>query len=158
MNRLVVRGLVLPVVLACGLFNVCEGLSAADFRADERPIVESDEVIDDDLYVVGDEVIINGIVKGDVCACGRIIRLNGTVEGDFMAAGQAVIITGTVTDDVRIAGQVLKIHEDASIGDDLIGAAFSLEFAKNSQVNADLIYAGYQALLHGDIRADLFPP
>jgi hypothetical protein len=41
-NRLVVRGLVLPVVLACWLFNVCDGLSAADIRADERPVVESE--------------------------------------------------------------------------------------------------------------------
>ena len=33
---------------------------AAEFRSDDRPTVKTDEVIDDDLYIFGDEVTIDG--------------------------------------------------------------------------------------------------
>jgi hypothetical protein len=154
-KQLVVGRLVPFAALACWLLVTFDGLSGAEFRADDRPVIESDEVVEDDLYIFGDEVTIDGEVKGDVIAFGRLIRLNGTVDGDFIAAGQAIVISGKIADDVRIAGQVLRIDKSAAIADDLIGAAFSLEFAEASTIEADLVYAGYQALLGGDIGGNL---
>jgi cytoskeletal protein CcmA (bactofilin family) len=121
----------------------------------QQHIVESDQVIEDDLYMFGDEVTIDGTVKGDVVAFGRVITLNGTVEGDFIAAGQSIVITGKVVDDARIAAQVIKIHKNAVIGDDLIAAAFSLEITEGCRIESNLVYAGYQALLNGDIGNDV---
>ena len=51
------------------------GVKAFDGRADEEITVESDEVIDDDLYVAGREVTINGTVHGDVFAAGTKLKL-----------------------------------------------------------------------------------
>jgi cytoskeletal protein CcmA (bactofilin family) len=147
----VVRSLFPFAAIACWLLIGFDGLMGAEFRSDERPTVEADEVIQDDLYIFGDEVTIDGEVKGDVIAFGRLIRVNGLVEGDFIAAGQAIVISGEVTDDVRMAGQILKIDKDAAIGDDVIAAAFSLEIEDASSIGGDLVYGGYQALLAGDI-------
>ena len=142
-------------ILAVCLFGPCNTTIGAEFRSDERPTVKADEEINDDLYIVGDEVTIDGVVKGDLVAFGRVIRVNGNVEGDLIAAGQAVVVDGTVGDDARVAGQVLQLGEASTIGDDLIGAAFSLESLESSSVGADLVYAGYQAWLGGDIGENL---
>lgn len=151
MKLFVVRSLFPFAAIACWLLIGFDGSLGAEFRSDERPTVEADEVIQDDLYIFGDEVTIDGEVKGDVIAFGRVIRVNGLVEGDLIAAGQAIVISGEVADDVRMAGQVLKIDKDAAIGDEVIAAALSLEIEDETSIGGDLVYAGYQALLAGDI-------
>jgi cytoskeletal protein CcmA (bactofilin family) len=148
-QRSVVRDLMsialVPWCLSIGV------VSAAESRAEPQLLIAADEVIEDDLYLFGDEITIDGQVNGDVCAFGRLIRMNGTVEGDFMAAGRAIVISGKVGDDVRMAGQVLKIDDDANIADDVMAAGFSLEAADGSSIDGDLLYGGYQALLAGRV-------
>src|SRR4051794_7246380 len=79
---------------------------AAVFRSGDKVTIAADETIDDDLYVFGSEIVIDGKVDGDVCAFGKQITVNGTVTGNVMAAGQAVVIVGQAG-GARIAGQVL---------------------------------------------------
>src|ERR687892_929224 len=100
---------------------------AFDGRSGDRIVIESDEVIDDDLYVTAGEFILDGTVNGDLIAMGQTIMINGTVEGDVMAAGQTIVVNGTVTGAIRIAGSVLLLSETASVGGDIIGAGYSLE-------------------------------
>lgn len=126
-----------------------------DYRTEDKAVVEANEVVDDDLYLFGDEITIDGEIKGDLVAFGRVIKMNGTVEGDFIAAGQAIVISGTVKDDARLAAQVLQITEFGSIEDDLIAAAFSIELKDDSTVDGDLVVTGFQALLGGDVRGDV---
>lgn len=155
MKRRIVRGLMSAIALAWWLLMGFNGSSAAEFRAEDQSVVESDEIVEDDLYIFGDEVTINGEVKGDVIAFGRLIKMNGLVGGDFIAAGQAVVISGKVDDDVRMAGQVLKIDKEAVIIDDLIAAGLSLEFVEASSIDGDLVFAGYQALVGGDVAGQV---
>ena len=128
---------------------------AAEFRTDGRPIVDSDEVIEDDLYIFGEEIAIDGEVNGDVIAFGRVVRVNGTVEGDLIAAAQAVVVNGHIKDDVRMAGQVLKVGEEATIDDDVIAGGFSLEASDLTSIGGDVVYGGYQALLAGELGGTL---
>ena len=58
-------------------------------------------------------------------------------------------------DDIRIAGQALTLGSDAQVGDDVLAAGFSIEGKKGSSVGGDFIYAGYQALLAGDVAEDV---
>ncbi len=44
----------------------------------------------------------------------------------------------------EVAG-VLKIDDQASIGDDVFAAGFSLEAKEQSSINGEMMYAGYQA-------------
>lgn len=128
---------------------------AAEFRTGEQVTIGADQVIEDDLYVTGGTVTVQGRVMGDVVASGRVVRIEGTVEGDLIAAGQVVVIAGEVFDDVRIAGMTLKLDERARVGDDLIAAGFSFESAANSQVGGKTYLTGYQALIGGVHHQDL---
>src|SRR5918997_1351672 len=78
-----------------------------------------------------------------------------TRSGDRVVMGSGEEVEGTVDDDARIAGQTLLLRDDARVGDDLISAGFSLESGPGSTVGGTLLYAGYQALLAGNVGEDL---
>jgi cytoskeletal protein CcmA (bactofilin family) len=124
---------------------------AAEFREGNDIVIGADEVVEDDLYVAGDTITINGTLKGDLFAVGKLIEINGSVEGDLMAAAQGIKINGTVEDDARVAGQVIYLSEEAVVSSDLFAAGFSLETRPGSSVGQDLLSVGYQALLAGDV-------
>src|SRR5829696_6705932 len=128
---------------------------AVESQSGDQVIIGPDEVVDDDLYAFANEIVVEGTVRGDLVAFGRSVTVDGTVEGDLTGAGQSVEIGGEVDDDVRIAGQALLLSEGASVGDDLIAAAYSLQNEPESNVGGTLWYAGYQALLAGTVGEDL---
>jgi cytoskeletal protein CcmA (bactofilin family) len=129
-------------------------LIAAEVRHGEDVVIKADETIADDLYVFGQNITIDGKVEGDVVAFGGQITINGTVYGDVIAAGQTVVITGTA-EGARIAGQVLKLGSKAKLDGDILAAGYSLELEKETIVNGDALYAGFQALFAGQIDEDL---
>ncbi|MGB3757494.1 MAG: polymer-forming cytoskeletal protein [Rivularia sp. (in: cyanobacteria)] len=124
--------------------------------ADKQITITANQVIDNDLYLSGEILTIDGTVKGDAVLSGKTITVNGTVDGDLIAAGQTITINGTVTDDVRIAGQVLIIDSKAQITDDLIAAGASLENKAGSTIGGDVSFAGAQALLAGTVNQSVF--
>jgi cytoskeletal protein CcmA (bactofilin family) len=128
---------------------------AVESQSGDQVIVGPDEVVDDDLYATANEVVVEGTIRGDLIAFGRSVTVDGTVEGDLVGAGQSVEVGGEVDDDVRIAGQALLLSEGASVGDDLVAAAYSLHNEPESNVGGTLWYAGYQALLAGTVDEDL---
>lgn len=150
MNRTVKLFSILALLAVLSL-TLATPASAFDGRSGDRIVIESDEVIDDDLYVTAGEFVLDGTVNGDVVAMGQSITINGTVEGDVMAAGQTVVVNGTVTGAIRMAGSVLFLGETADIGGDIIGAGYSLEAREGSGIGQDLVFAGAQILLAGDV-------
>ncbi len=132
----------------------CHLMMAAEFRSGEKITIAAEETIDDDLYVFGQEIVIDGTVNGDVIGWGQQITVNGTVRGHIMVAGQTVVITGSA-EGARIAGQVLKIGSQAKLAGDLLAAGMSLECEKSSDISGDALYAGYQALFAGKVGSDL---
>ena len=129
--------------------------SAFDGRSGENIVIQSDEVIDDDLYVTAGTFVLDGTVNGDLIAVGQTITINGTVDGDVMAAGQTILVHGRVTGAIRMAGSVLLLDEQASIGGDMIAAGYSLESRAGSQIGQDLVFAGGQILLAGDVARNV---
>jgi cytoskeletal protein CcmA (bactofilin family) len=137
------------------LFTLAPMALAFESRGGDTVVIGADEVIEDDLYVGAETFTLDGTVKGDLVVGGSTIEINGTVEGDLLAVGQTVVVKGTVKDDARIAGMALILDSEAQVGDDVMAAGFSMEDRKGSSVGGDFVYAGYQALLAGDVAQDL---
>ncbi len=145
---------------------------AGQFEGDDVYRLEAGQVVNDDLYVTGSEIFIDGTVNGDLYAAGGYIEVNGTVTGDVVAAGGGIKITGDVQDDVRVAGGGIDIT--GSIGDDLIVAgggqpgSFSfpmqmgsrsinqgIRLGDSSTVGGDAMIFGGTAQVRGSIDGDL---
>ena len=140
------------LLLAVVTLGLALPAQAFDGRSDDGQItIPSNEVVEDDLYLAGEVVVIDGTIKGDLIAAGQTIIINGTVEGDLLAAGRDIIINGTVGDDARIFGAAFLIGENAVIGDDLIGGGGSLETRPGSKIGGDLVMGCGQALLAGEV-------
>jgi cytoskeletal protein CcmA (bactofilin family) len=149
----VLTGLTIIALLTLTIVTTARAFEA---RTGEDVVIAAGEVIEDDLYVSAVTFTLDGTVQGDLIVVGQIITINGTVEGDLIAAGQAIIVNGTVMDDIRISGATFFVGEQASIGDDLFGAGYSLETRSGSQVGGSLVFAGGQVLLAGDVTYNVF--
>ncbi|WP_344118835.1 hypothetical protein [Kocuria aegyptia] len=146
--------ILLLLALATALVTV-PAAGAAEVRGEENVVVAADEVVDDDLYVTGGSVVVDGTVRGDLLVAAGTVTINGTVEGDLMAAARTVVIEGTVGDDARVAGQVLLLGEQARVADDLVAAGYSVETRPGAEIGGDVLLGAYQALLGGTIDGEV---
>jgi cytoskeletal protein CcmA (bactofilin family) len=151
-TRQIIQFLCALVLLSVLLF-VTPGW-AMDAASGKQVIIAAGQVINDDLYLAGETILLNGTVKGDAVLAAREITVNGTVEGDLIAAGQVITLNGSVGDDARLAGQALILQPKARIADDAIAAGFSLENQAGSTVGGDLSVFANQALLAGTVKQD----
>ncbi len=128
---------------------------AFDGRGGDKVIIQTGQVINDDLYASANEFVLDGTVNGDTVAFGQIVTINGTVNGDLITAAQTVVVNGTVTGNIRMAGSVLFVGEKAKIGGDMVGAGYSLEMRKGSSVGRDAVFATGQTLLAADVTRNV---
>ena len=113
-------------------------IEVGDYTLDTQSIVE------DDLYVSGDNVKINGVVDGDLIVFGNNILVDGTVTGDLYLFGSTVSVSGNVYGNSVLAGSSVKTEGtydgnlffgammtdiDGSISKDLMGVAGTLNMA-----------------------------
>jgi cytoskeletal protein CcmA (bactofilin family) len=126
--------------------------AAADIRQGDVTI-EATETIDDDLYVAGGNIAINGTVHGDLIAAGANISIDGSVTGDVIAAGQSVVIRGQVGGSVRAAGLTVVI--DGKVTNDLLAAGNELTILSNGRVGRDAIVGSTNATISGPVGRDL---
>ncbi len=128
--------------------------AAMTFKGGENVVtISAEKVIDDDLYIGGGTVNIDGTVNGDVIAAGGTVTVNGTVNGDVMVAGGMVAISGKVSDDVRIVGGNLTL--DGEVGGDALVAGGNLDISSNSHVAGDLLLGVGNARLAGKVGRDV---
>ena len=129
--------------------------SAVDIRSGQNITIGPNEVFDDDLIVTGNNIVVNGTVNGNLIAAGSNIEVNGVVNGSLMFAGQSLALNVKVRDSVYGAGPKMMIGAKAVIGRNATYAGFGLQAEQGSIVTRDLLYAGYQAILNGEIGRDV---
>jgi hypothetical protein len=123
---------------------------AFDGRTGDSVTIDKGEVINDDLYMAGGDLVINGTVKGDVFAGGRNITVNGDIEGAATIAGQYITINGSVRDSVRLAGQNITIIGD--IGGDAVIFGQSVLLQNGSTVGGDLVLGASMVNVNGAVE------
>ncbi len=139
---------VLAVILVAVFltFLTAAPVLAADLRSGDHITVASGEVIDDDLYVAGSDIIIDGTVNGDLLAFGNTITVNGTVNGNLLAAGQTISLNGNVSHSARLAGQTININ--GKVDGDLVVFSSELGISSQAEVGRDFLFGA------GNVRAD----
>ena len=113
------------------------------------------EVVDDDLFIFGDAVVVDGTVNGDLFAFGQSVVVNGTVNGSLFTGAQTVTVNGNVTGSVYTGTSYTQIGSSAEIGRNLFFGGFALNFEKGASIGQDVAIGGYQAVLDGEIGRDI---
>ncbi len=140
------------LVLTIG-FGFTATAKAVEF--DEDGILEEGEIIDDDLFIGGDIVEINGTVNGDVFATGSIVKVNGTINGSLASGAQTILINGKVSGSVYAGSMTITLGADAEIGRNMFYGGFNLNAEEGSIIHRDLLVGAYQVLLSGEIGRDV---
>ena len=113
---------------------------AADVRSGDDITIGPSDVVTDDLYAFGANVLVQGTVQGDVIAAGSNVTINGHVTGSVMAAGGALTVNGPVDGSVRVAGN--RITLGAPVGTDVLVAGSAVTLNPVAEVGRDLLAAG----------------
>lgn len=118
--------------------------------------VPADEVIDDNLYAAGERIVIDGTITGDLVAFGSDIVVNGTVEGNIIGAGRTITVNGHTVEPLYLGGAAITFGPQAKTENDVTAAGYSLEVKQGASLGKDLLYAGYQGLMAGDVTRDAY--
>jgi len=154
MNRKT-RIFTLLTLFVLALFIFVPVASAYDGRGGEKVVVSKDEVINDDLFVGGNTVIVDGTVNGDLITGGQTVIINGKVTGNVIAAGSSVTVNGEVGYDVIAVGAAVTIGPDARIKYNAYTAGASVESQAGSLIGGSLLIGAGQGLVSGQITNDL---
>lgn len=118
-------------------------------------ILPADQVVDDDLFIAGQNVRIEGTVNGDVFAAGNRVEVTGIIDGNLFVGGQLVTLSGSVNGSVYAGGSAVITGPNAAISDNLYGFAFALQNEAGSFVGRSMYAFSYQAMLSGQVTRDL---
>ena len=142
-------------VTAIGLLAL--PLILASLRISGQVIVTADDVVTEDLYAIGDRVIVEGVVQGDLFVITGNLTVSGRVDGDVLGmVGGPARISGEVGGSVRLAAVRLEIT--GSVGDDV--AAVTTEGDLSGSVGRDVLAIAGSLALEGavgrDVRAQVY--
>ena len=147
-----VAGVGLATVLA---FAIARPASATEFRGGDHVVIASDEVIDDDLFVSGNRVEINGTVTGDLFATGSEVTVDGRVGGSAFLSGFTMSVAGDIEGSLYSGAYSLVIERGADIGRNVYFGGFSLSIEDDSSVGRSVYTGTYQTVIDGDVEGDV---
>jgi len=133
--------------------------------------IPAGQTINDDVYITGDKVVIDGDVNGNLLAFGNSVTVNGHVTGDLITAGNLIIVNGKVSGNIFAGARYIMMNGEATgsvfggsfaivfaakskVERNIYYGGYSLETQKGAVVQRDLLMGGYQALLNGEVGRD----
>ncbi len=127
---------------------------AAETVSSDTVIIRESVVIDDDLYATGVRVLIQGEVRGDlIVLAGEDLVIEGTVRGSVTAIAQEVVVAGDVRGSVRVVAP--ETHVSGTIGKDLVVSGVRLDVTDTGEIAGDALVWAWNASLSGEISGDL---
>lgn len=128
-----------------------QGAEAATLEQGDY-VLQEGEVLNDDLYFLGDTLELYGKVEGDVVFFGRNLIIGGDIGGSLWGAGEKIEIDGIIKGSARIAGNTISLEGET--GRDFLGAGNYLDIY--GSVGKDFLGAGNRAVLQGPVERNVF--
>jgi hypothetical protein len=140
----------ISALVAGALFIIINPAFAAQFSSDKEYILNENEIVGSNLYSVGNNIIINGKVMGDLIGAGSNILVSGEVTKSLMVAGNTVTVLGNVGDSLRAAGGNIVVS--GNINKDFLVAGGTINITKDAKLNGDIRIAGRRITINGNIN------
>lgn len=150
MSKHIFQGLAALLIAILATVLVAVPVLAAEVRSGENVTIASGEVVDEDLYIAGNHITVDGTINGDLWAVGGTITINGTVNGSVVATGQTININGEVAHAVRAAGATVNIS--GNVGGDLLVGGGEVNIASTAEIGGDLLLGAGSAHINGLIN------
>jgi len=149
--RLVYRALLMTAIMLVPLAPA--RAFAADVRSGNEVRITSNQAINDDLYLTGNTVDVEGPVNGDVVVFGGTVNLLGPVAGDVIAAGGTTVVAGPVRGSVRVAGGDVTVR--SRVTHDVLVAAGTVTLQPQASVGRDALLGAGNATVTAPVARNL---
>jgi putative zinc finger protein len=145
------RGTAVAAILGCiAMFGVFSApASAAEVHHGQPYTLEKDQVIHDDLVVVGPSVEIDGTVDGDLIVIAQDVTVHGRVTGDILGFAQYLRVEGAVDGNIR--GLMNTLTLDGTVGKNISVVAQSVDLGSDSKIAGSATIAAGSALIDGQL-------
>ena len=117
--------------------------------------VPAGQVVDNDLFLVGDSPSIDGTVHGDVYAIGSLVTINGEIDGSLFLLGEAVQINNVVQGTVYGVSLETTLGSEAALQRNLYYVGLNLITEPGASIGRDLIAWCSGAQLNGSVGRDM---
>jgi hypothetical protein len=129
------------------------GIFSFEAKAGASVNVPSDRIVDEDFYVSGGEITVNGEVNGDLVVAGGNIELNGVTMEDSIVAGGNIRVSGSTGDDLRVAGGNIRV--EGTVGDDVFIAGGQIAVSSETEVGGNLIITGGNVETEAEVQENV---
>jgi cytoskeletal protein CcmA (bactofilin family) len=134
------------------------GAAAQEVRQGDICAIETDEVIERNLFVLCRLLTINGRVEGNLSGAASIIEINGSVGGDIYLLGGQLRFNGAAGENLHFLGPVLQIGPQARFeraASDLVSLSLSTSLSAGADIPGSVTYAGYELNLDGRVGGEV---
>jgi cytoskeletal protein CcmA (bactofilin family) len=132
-----------PAVVALVCLTVLAAAAPAaalEMRAGPAARLAQTESVDDDLYLAGPYVSVDGQVRGDLIAAGGTVNIRGQTTGALMVAGGMIDVGGPVNAAIRAAGGTIFVR--GTVGTDVVAVGGRVSVDPSARIGRDLAVAG----------------
>jgi hypothetical protein len=144
--------LTLPLLLLLTTISLLSPANAEAAKFEFKSyVLTSDQTIDEDLYVVADDIKVDGVVDGDVILVGDTVQLNGTITGDAYILATTTNINSNVYGNIFVFGNNTKI--EGLVTDNTYIVSSFLDYQADTQ--RDMLAIFFDGTLKGSIGDDL---
>ena len=124
-------------------------LMAAEFISGDGTILSANDIIEDDLYLFGNNTDLYGKLDGDLAAFCYDIKTEGDIGGNCDIFAYRLDLGGRVEKSIRVFGYQIEIP--GSVGRNLIAIGNEIDIEKNAHIGRDVILMGEHVYLDGTI-------
>lgn len=138
-RRSILTNAILAVLALLTVFS--SSSYALDVRRGENVTVPAGETVDDTLVVTAGNVIVDGVVTGDLIAFVQRVTIRGTVRGNVISFAQRVEVEGTVEGSVMSFAQ--SVQTRGRVARNLYAFAQTTSISREGRVDGNAtVFAG----------------
>lgn len=142
----------LIVLLVCLSLPIT--VKATNGESQQNIYIPKEEVREGNVYLIGQNITVDGEIKGDLIAVANLITVNGHVGGDIITAGSTLNVNGQVDGNIRALGN--QINLNSSVGKNITLVAAVLNYGQSASTGGDLVVMASQLNLSGSVIGHLY--
>lgn len=143
---------VLKSIILILIFTTTSVISARAVLDGDHCHVEPDTVIEGDLFVMCNELQVEGEVRGSILGAARSATISGQVRGSIYLLAGELNVTGTISKDIHFGGLLLNVRDGTHFlqpYSSIIAASLSVHLASEVHLPGHITNLGYQLIVDG---------
>lgn len=118
-------------------------------------VIPAETVFENDAFLNGGDIVLDGTVLGDVLAIGRTVTVNGDVEGSLVALAETVVVNGQIDGSVYSGALTFEVGDPAAIGRSAYFVGARLVTEPDSKIDRDLVAGTLGVQTRGSVGRDV---